>query len=112
MSRSLRDSGAQEPSDRHATAVDALRRAVFESPGSTEPASRAAAGSAGELPEPLGSYAAKVRDQSYRITDSDFAALTAAGLSDDAIFEITIAAAVGAALRRLEAGMRAGRWRP
>jgi alkylhydroperoxidase family enzyme len=105
-------SAAREPSDRHAAAVDALRRAVFESPGSTEPAVRAAAGSGGELPEPLGSYAAKVRDQSYRITDSDFAALTAAGLSDDAIFEVTIAAAVGTALRRLDAGMRAGGWRP
>jgi hypothetical protein len=112
MSRSHRDSAAREPSDRHAAAVDALRRAVFESPGSSEPAVRAAAGSGGELPEPLGSYAAKVRDQSYRITDSDFVALTAAGLSDDAIFEITIAAAVGAALQRLDAGMRAGGWRP
>jgi hypothetical protein len=105
-------SAAREPSDRHAAAVGALRRAVFESPGSTEPAVRAAAGSGGELPEPLGSYAAKVRDQSYRITDKDSAALTAAGLSDDAIFEITIAAAVGTALRRLDAGMRAGGWRP
>ena len=68
---------------------DALRRAVFESPGSTEPAVRAAAGSGAELPEPLGSYAATVRDRSYRITDTDLAGLTAAGLSDDDIFEIT-----------------------
>jgi hypothetical protein len=50
-----------------------------------------------------------VRDQSYGITDTDFAMLTAAGLSDDAVFEITIAAAVGAALERLDAGMRAVR---
>ena len=68
---------------------------------------RAAAGSGGELAEPLGSYAATVRDRSYRITDTDLAGLTAAGLSDDDIFEITIAAAVGAALQRLDAGMRA-----
>jgi alkylhydroperoxidase family enzyme len=68
-----------------------------------------AAGRGGELPDPLGAYAAKVRDQSYRITDADFAMLTAAGFSDDAIFEITIAAALGAALQRLDAGMRAVR---
>jgi alkylhydroperoxidase family enzyme len=48
-----------------------------------------------------------VRDRSYRITDTDLARLTKAGLSDDDIFEVTIAAAVGAALQRLDAGMRA-----
>jgi len=109
MGRSLPNRTDGDPIDRHAAAVGALRRAVFESRGSTEPAVRNAAGSGGELPEPLGSFAAKVRDQSYRITDTDFAALTTAGLSDDAIFEITIAGAVGAALQRLDAGMRAVR---
>jgi alkylhydroperoxidase family enzyme len=70
-----------------------------------------AAGRGGELPELLAAYASEVRDQSYRISDTDFAGLTAAGLSDDAIFEITIAAAVGAALQRLDAGLRAVRGR-
>jgi hypothetical protein len=114
MGRSLPKQADGDPRDRHAATVNALRRAVFESRGSTEPAVRDAAGSGasisgGQLPEPLGSYAAKVRDQSYRITDTDFAGLTTAGQSDDAIFEITIAAAVGAALQRLDAGMRAVR---
>jgi alkylhydroperoxidase family enzyme len=109
MGRSLPNRTDGDPTDRHAAAVKALRHAVFESRGSTEPAVRDAAGSSGQLPEPFGPYAAKVRDQSFRITDSDFAGLTAAGLSDDAIFEITIAAAVGAALQRLDAGMRAVR---
>jgi hypothetical protein len=109
MGRSLPNRTDGDPTDRHAAAVKALRHAVFESRGSTEPALRDAAGSGGQLPEPFGPYADKVRDQSYRITDSDFAGLTAAGLSDDAIFEITIAAAVGAALQRLDAGMRAVR---
>jgi hypothetical protein len=109
MGRSLPNRTDGDPTDRHAASVNALRHAVFESRGSTQPSVRAAAGSGGDLPEPLGSYAAKVRDQSYRITDGDFAGLTAAGLSDDAIFEITIAAAVGAALQRLDAGMRAVR---
>jgi hypothetical protein len=109
VGRSLPNRTDGDPTDRHAAAVDALRHAVFESRGSTEPAVRYAAGSGDKLPEPLGSYAAKVRDQSYRIADTDFAGLTTAGLSDDAIFEITIAAAVGGALQRLDAGMRAVR---
>jgi hypothetical protein len=111
MGRSLQSRAAGEPTDRHTVGVEALHRAVFESSGSTEPSVRAAAGSGAELPEPLGSYAASVRDRSYRITDTDLAGLTAADLSDDAIFEITIAAAVGAALQRLDAGMRAIRGR-
>jgi alkylhydroperoxidase family enzyme len=85
----------------------ALRSAVFESPGRTDPATRAAAGRGGQLPEPISSYVAKVRDESYRIADADFAGLTAAGLTDDETFELTVAAAVGAALHRLDAAMRA-----
>jgi hypothetical protein len=87
--------------------TEALRHAVFESPGRTEPAAREAAGRGGALPEPAKSYAAKVRDESYRITDDDLAKLAAAGLGDDEVFELTVAAAVGAALHRFEAGMRA-----
>jgi len=34
-------------------------------------------------------------------------AVRAAGLSEDAVFELTVAAAVGAGLDRLDAGMRA-----
>ena len=109
MARSFPNEAADDPTDRHAVAVDALRHAVFQSPGSTQPAVRVAAGQSGELPEPLAAYASTVRDQSYRIGDADLAGLTAAGLSDDAIFEITIAAAVGAALQRLDAGLRAVR---
>jgi len=107
MARSLRASAGGDSADRHAAGVHALRRAVFESAGSTEPAVRVAAGSGGGLPDPVGSYATVVRDRSYRITDTDLARLTTAGLSDDDIFEVTIAAAVGAALQRLDAGMRA-----
>jgi len=48
----------------------------------------------------------------YRITDADVAGLKAAGRSEDEIFEVTVAAAVGAALRSLGAGMRAVRGGP
>jgi alkylhydroperoxidase family enzyme len=47
-----------------------------------------------------------MRDSSYRITDADIENLLAAGCSEDAIFEMTLAAAVGAASERLDAGLR------
>ena len=110
MGTSHQADAGEDPTDRHAAEIEALRRAVFESAGSTELAVRVAAGSCGQLPDPIGSYAEMVRDRSYRVTDSDLDELTVAGLSDDAIFELTVAAAVGAALQRLTAGIRAIRW--
>ena len=51
-------------------------------------------------------YAAAVRRHAYRVTDAQVEALRAAGLSEDDVFELTVAAAVGAGLDRLDAGMR------
>jgi hypothetical protein len=59
------------------------------------------------VPDQLRSYLSKVREASYRITDADFDALHTAGRSDEEIFELTIAAALGAALRSRDAGLRA-----
>jgi alkylhydroperoxidase family enzyme len=42
-----------------------------------------------------------------KITDDDIAAARTAGLSEDEIFEITVCAAYGQALRQLEAGLAA-----
>ncbi|MDT2004826.1 hypothetical protein FXW78_09020 [Rhodococcus opacus] len=44
---------------------------------------------------------------SYTITDTDIDRLLAAGPTEDQIFEITVAAAVGAALETFDAGMSA-----
>lgn len=92
---------------RHAALLGALHHAVLESPGRTDPATRLAAAEGGSLPVPLDSYLTKVRDQSYRVTDRDIAALAAAGVSEDEIFELTVAAALGAAMLRFDAGMHA-----
>jgi uncharacterized peroxidase-related enzyme len=91
---------------RHREVVDGLRRAVFDPPGATEPATRLAAASGGSLDEPVASYAATVRDGSYRLTDADLQRLAAAGHGEDEVFEITVAAAVGVALRTLDGGLR------
>ncbi|OXM68413.1 hypothetical protein [Amycolatopsis vastitatis] len=88
-------------------AAQNLRHAVLEAPGTTDKATRSAALLGGELPDPLKSYAANVRGASHKITDADLDELKAAGYSDDAIFEVTAAAAIGAALRSYDAGRAA-----
>jgi hypothetical protein len=110
------------PVDRHADRVAALRRAVLDAPGSLDPAIRAAAASPGSqevlpaalppsaaLPPVLQAYVAKVSECAYRLSDVDLGELTEAGYSEDEIFEVTVAAAFGTALRSLDAGLRAVR---
>ena len=92
---------------RHGDAVENLRYTVLEAPATTDPALRTAAATGGPLPEPWQSYAATVRDASYKITDTDIDRLTAAGHTEEEIFEITVAAAVGAAVHGFEAGRQA-----
>ena len=93
--------------DRHAQAVSAVCDAALRTPGATDPATRELAFTGVGDHEPFTAYLAKVREASYRVTDADFTALSAAGLSEDAVFELTLAAALGAASRQLNAGLRA-----
>lgn len=60
------------------------------------------ANTAAPRPE-LAVYLEKVRTRAYSITDSDVEQLKAAGLSEDEIFEQTVAAAIGEGMRRLDA---------
>jgi len=55
------------------------------------------------LPPSLIHYVDTVARHAYKVTDAELAALQQAGESDNALFEITVAAAVGAALHRLDA---------
>jgi alkylhydroperoxidase family enzyme len=68
---------------------------------------RAAARPDRAAPDDLGPYLDTVRAGAYRVTDADVERLLAAGHTDDEIFELTVAAAVGAGLERLDAGLRA-----
>jgi alkylhydroperoxidase family enzyme len=54
-------------------------------------------------PPAMGAYLAKVANRAYAVTDADVEALKAAGLSDDEIFEQTVATAIAQGLRRLDA---------
>jgi alkylhydroperoxidase family enzyme len=62
-------------------------------------------GTAAAPPE-LDGYLAKVRNHAYTVTDADVEALKAADVSEEAIFEQTVAAAISEGLRRLDAAAR------
>jgi AhpD family alkylhydroperoxidase len=89
----------------HGGPVENLRHAVFEGPGVTDPELRRAAGS-GAGPGPWQAYVALVRDASYRIDADDIGRLVSAGHDEESVFEVTVAAAVGAALSSFDAGRR------
>jgi alkylhydroperoxidase family enzyme len=103
-----------------------LERQALSSPGETgEPLRRAVVAraanlsgergtgdpAAGAIPPALAAaldpYIEKVVRHAYRVTPEDLAALAAAGLSEDGIFEITVAAATAAGLARLRRGLAA-----
>ena len=67
---------------------------------------RAAAHPDRTVPPEMEPYLDKVRRHAYRVTDADVERLKEAGYSEDEIFEHTVSAAVGAGLKRLEAGFR------
>jgi len=62
---------------------------------------------ADEVLPTLRPYIEKVAQHAYKVTDEDVQALQQAGYSEDAIFEITVSAALGAGLARLERGLAA-----
>ena len=116
--------GAASPGGgRYAELVRRLREAVLGGPAATDASLRrgveAAAASvsggvgspegasAGVVPPELSGFVEKVARGAYRVTGEDVRALREAGYSEDAIFEVTVSAAVGAACGRLERGMAA-----
>jgi alkylhydroperoxidase family enzyme len=107
---------------RHDEFFQRLRNNALTASGHTDPALRQAieqrvarasgrrgAAKAGTIPDVLYSYLDKLARHAYKITEDDLAALHQAGYSDDAIYEISIAAAVGAGAGRLERGLAAVR---
>lgn len=103
----------------HAEHLQRLIEAVLQSPGDTDASTRRAVeeycanpgGSTsrtdGGMPADLAGYLKKVALHAYKTTDEDIEALRQAGYSEDAIFEITLSAALGAGLARLERGLAA-----
>ena len=102
-----RVSTAAEAQDPHATNMQHVVEAVLASPGTLDPGIRRAAAQGADVPEALRSYLDKVARHAYKVTDEDVQALRTAGYSEDQIFEATVSCALGACLRRLEAGLSA-----
>lgn len=92
---------------RYTELVTRTTHAVLETPGATPTQQRWAAfhRRMDELPPDLRAYVETVAKHAYRVTDEDVEALKRAGHSEDALFEITAAAALGAAIMRLERGL-------
>lgn len=100
--------------------VERLAQAVLTTTGGTDPSlrqaveARAAALGGGatmasnsSVPTSLDRYIGKVALHAYQVTDADVDALKAVPFSEDAIFEVTLSAALGAALGRLDRGLAA-----
>lgn len=104
---------------RYAEHIRALSESILNSPGETTFQLRnvvriasarlsGRVGSEGEvLPQSLENYVRKVALFAYRITDEDIEDMHAAGYSDEAIFELTISAALGAGMTRMNIGLAA-----
>ncbi len=107
--------------ERHMLLVRDLANSILTTPGETDPVLRrviearsAALGgrpergaTAEEIPEALRTYVDKVARHAYEVTDGDFDDLKQAGYSEDEIFEITLSAALGASMSRLERALAA-----
>ena len=100
--------------------IQPLVDAVLSTPGDSETGTRRAVEAyaarlggrpvdeaAGQVPAELTRYIEKVALHAYKVTDGDIEVLRQAGYSEDAIFEITLSAALGAGLARLERGLAA-----
>lgn len=106
-------------SDSHAEYAKRLLAAVLTSNGDTDLSVRQAVESISAqtggrftfqtetIPPELINYIKKVALHAYKTTDEDIDALRNAGYSEDAIFEITLSAALGAGMARLERGLAA-----
>lgn len=123
-SNGSRAAAESDTPDGRAARVRTLREALLQGPGETPAALRAAiaaraaslGGRAANVAEAndvaaaspaLAAYVDKVALHAYRVVDRDVAALREAGHGEEAIFEITLSAALGAGLGRLERGLAA-----
>lgn len=87
--------------------VQALQQAVVETPGALDPEVRRRILEGHATGGELDRYTEKVRRAAWEIEDEDVEALKQAGIGEDAIYEATLAAALGAGLSRLERALGA-----
>ena len=94
-----------QPPDEKRAAHRALVHSVLHGSGTTTVEQRAAAYENAAADPGLRPLLEKVVVGAARITEADFDRARACGLSDDQLFELVIAAAVGQSTRMYEAGL-------
>ena len=88
-------------------ALNALFLRTTEGDGVLSAEERKAVATGSNVPDNLQGYVEKIQKHAYKVVDEDIAGLKAAGYSEDAIFEVTISAAVGAGMKRWRAALAA-----
>src|SRR5678816_1454401 len=90
---------------RYAETLKKLEIAISESDGDLDTATRRDLLAGKPIAGKLGSFAIKVAENATTITDAHVQSLIDSGCSEDSIFECVLAAATGAGLERLRAGL-------
>jgi hypothetical protein len=80
---------------------------ILEGDGKASHAQRRAAFDNAGLAVPLSTLIDKLTKHAYTVTDADIAAARALGLSEDQMFEIVVAGAVGQATRQYDTALAA-----
>lgn len=93
--------------DKKRAAHQALVARVLSGPGRASADQRARAFRNDGLDPPLDALIDQVARRPSQVTEADFAAAQAAGLSEDQLFELVICAAVGQSARLYDAGLAA-----
>ena len=92
-------------------ATTKLRKAaierVLDGAGTTSADRRRAAFDNAGVEEPARALIDKVTNTAWKVTDEDVAAAKAAGLTEDAIFELAVAASLGQSSRQLASALAA-----
>ena len=87
--------------------VRTIEQHLLAGPGMATPELRTKAFENRDLPDPLAALLDDVAKRSFHVTDGDFAAALAAGVTEDQLFELVICAAVGESSRLYRAGLAA-----
>jgi hypothetical protein len=93
--------------DKKRAAFQALVDRVLNGEGKASAEQRALAFRNADVPPSLEPLVGKVATRPTRVTDADFAAAKASGLTEDQLFEVVVCAAVGQAARLYDAGLAA-----
>ena len=85
----------------------ALVSRILEGEGSASRVQRRGAFDNAGLSEPMRTLISEVAEHPTSVTDEDFAAARASGLSEDQIFEMVVSAAIGQATRQFNTAVAA-----